>query len=133
MLNPDEIVSSRGCRRLRHWFLGLCSFDSLGIGRLGLCFALSLERIGLHVLGIDQNEKYVRSIQSLSFSSEEPGVTEALQKSKCFETSCDFMKCVSAKMLFIFVQTPTTGGEKFYDHTFLSEVLMRLVHACRLV
>ena len=48
----------------------------LGIGRLGLCFALTLERAGLKVIGVDVNEGYVRKIASKELVSDEPGLTE---------------------------------------------------------
>ena len=31
----------------------------IGIGRLGLCFALTLERGGYNVLGVDIKEEYI--------------------------------------------------------------------------
>ena len=34
----------------------------IGIGRLGLCFALTLERAGLRVVGVDVNDAYVMII-----------------------------------------------------------------------
>ena len=34
----------------------------IGIGKLGLCFALTLEREGFNVVGVDISETYIRSI-----------------------------------------------------------------------
>ena len=53
-------------RLSRKSILPYSEFDCavIGIGRLGLCFALTLERVGLKVIGVDMNESYVRKITS---------------------------------------------------------------------
>ena len=54
----------------------------IGIGRLGLCWALTLERGGYSVLGFDINKDYIESIQNGTFTSYEPNVNKYLKKSK---------------------------------------------------
>ena len=34
----------------------------IGVGKLGICFALTLERAGYNILGVDTSLKYVKSI-----------------------------------------------------------------------
>ena len=46
----------------------------VGIGRLGLCFALTLERIGLRVCGVDVNPDYISKVNEKSLKSDEPGL-----------------------------------------------------------
>ena len=53
----------------------------VGLGRLGLCQALTLERAGWDVLGCDIFPDYNASINSRTLRSAEPGVEEALRQS----------------------------------------------------
>ena len=39
----------------------------IGIGKLGLCFSLILEKYGFNVLGIDVDESYVNSLNNKKF------------------------------------------------------------------
>jgi len=99
----------------------------LGIGRLGLCFALTLERAGLKVLGVDVNEGYVRAISNKALTSDEPGLTRALKESENFEATTDLARAVrGTKLLFVLVPTPTDGGKYYYDHSTLSSLLVKL-------
>ena len=54
------------------------SISVIGIGKLGLCFSLVLERAGYNVMGCDINEKYVESISNKTFKTIEPKVKEYL-------------------------------------------------------
>ena len=54
----------------------------IGIGRLGLCFSLTLEKGGYDVIGVDIKQDYVNAINSKTFNSFEPGVTDHLKKVK---------------------------------------------------
>ena len=54
----------------------------IGIGRLGLCFCLTLESGGYNVVGCDVVEEYVDSINNKTLDSFEPGVNEKLKNSK---------------------------------------------------
>ena len=46
----------------------------IGLGRLGLCQALTFERAGCDVLGCDISAEYVASINMRTLQSSEPGV-----------------------------------------------------------
>ena len=54
----------------------------IGVGRLGLCWALNLERVGYDVLGVDIFPSYVESLNKKSLKSSEPRVSELLRESK---------------------------------------------------
>ena len=54
----------------------------IGVGKLGLCLSLNLEKKGFNVLGVDVVDDYVDSLNKKSFKSLEPYVTEYLKKSK---------------------------------------------------
>ena len=56
----------------------------IGVGKLGLCLALSLEDNGYNVLGCDVNQDYIDSLNKKTFFSYEKGVNELLKKSKNF-------------------------------------------------
>lgn len=88
----------------------------IGIGRLGLCLALTLEKSGYHVLGCDVNKRYVDSINSKTFHSQEEGVNELLTKSKNFKATLSIEKCLLySDNIFILVATPSLPNGK-YDH-----------------
>ena len=53
----------------------------IGVGRLGLSFALLLDSKGYDVVGCDVNEKYIESLKNKTFVSKEPGINELLQNS----------------------------------------------------
>jgi len=76
----------------------------IGIGKLGLCFALYLEKMGARVIGVDVNEDYVNKINSKTLFSHEPGLMEALQGAARFEATTDMDYAV--KNLFLFLSRP---------------------------
>ncbi len=52
----------------------------IGIGRIGLCFALNLEKAGFNVIGYDiRDDGYMESINDRTFTSPEKGVNELIQ------------------------------------------------------
>ena len=54
----------------------------IGIGRLGLAWALVLERAGFNIIGCDILEDYVKSINDKSFETIEPKVNDYLKNAK---------------------------------------------------
>jgi nucleotide sugar dehydrogenase len=99
----------------------------IGIGRLGLGFALLLEKCGYNVLGIDINEKYVTKLNSKKISFSEPQYNELLQQSINFRASTSLVEGINySDIIFIIVQTPNSGGEHFYDHSILSSLLVNI-------
>jgi UDPglucose 6-dehydrogenase len=99
----------------------------IGIGRLGLCFALQLERAGYDVLGIDTRRNYVESINRRSLRSPEPGVEEALRSCSLFWATQQLQELQNfpASLIYVAVATPTVarGG---YDHSGVNQVLASL-------
>jgi nucleotide sugar dehydrogenase len=97
----------------------------IGIGRLGLCTALCLERGGYNVVGVDVFPSYVEALNNKTFKSTEPRVEEFLQASKNFKATTSIDEAIShSDLLLVFVATPSTGGERHYDHSMLGKVLM---------
>jgi len=99
----------------------------IGIGKLGLGFALLLENIGYNVMGIDIFPDYVSQVNNKTLNSLEPGYNELLKNSKNFVASIDFEEGIHfSNTIFIIVQTPNSGGKNFYDHSILSNVLTKI-------
>ena len=99
----------------------------IGIGKLGLGFALTLEKIGYNVIGVDINLDYINSLNTKTFSSNEPYFNEYIQNSQNFKATTDLSEGLNhSNLIFIIVQTPNGGGEKFYDHSILSNLLTKI-------
>jgi len=98
----------------------------IGIGKLGLCFALTLEKSGYNVVGVDIVEDYVKSINDKRLVTSEPGVREHLRASKNFRATVDIREAVEhSDILFVVVATPSlsNGG---YDHSQIDSVVEKL-------
>lgn len=99
----------------------------LGIGRLGLGLALLIEKVGYNVCGVDIFPSYVKCLNNKIFKTKEPGYEELLKNSKNFHATTDLQEGLNhSDIIFIVVQTPNGGGDKFYDHTILSNLLMKI-------
>lgn len=100
----------------------------LGIGKLGLCYALNLEQNGYAVVGIDVNKAYVDALNSKSFSSNEPQVNELLKKSENFYCSSDIKDIVVSDIAVIFVMVATPSlPDGSYDHTQIDSIAEELM------
>lgn len=99
----------------------------IGVGKLGLGFALLLERANYNVLGIDISPQYVDQLNKKTAKFSEPQYNELLQQSANFKASTDLQAGLDhSDIIFILVQTPNGGGNKFYDHSILSNLLERI-------
>ena len=99
----------------------------LGIGRLGLGLALLIEKAGYNVLGIDINEEYINKLNNKTFKTKEPEYEKLLINSKNFRASLDLEEGLEhSDIIFIMVQTPNSGGNKFYDHSIVSNLLEKI-------
>lgn len=98
----------------------------IGIGKLGLCFALTLERAGYNVLGLDLDPKYVDSINNKTLVSTEPNLENYLQENKNFEATTDLEKTLSfSDVLFVVVATPSLDNGR-YDHSQVDNLIGKL-------
>ena len=99
----------------------------LGLGRLGICFAVVLERAGYHVTGVDVSTLTVDAVNRRHCDSSEPGLAEGLSGSTRLIATTNLSEGVAdAQAIFILVPTPNSGGRNFYDHSILSNVLFKL-------
>lgn len=119
----------------------------VGLGRLGLCQALTLERVGYDVLGCDVFPAYVDSINNKTLQSDEPDVVSMLRARRespsrpCLhpaspESDALFVRSTKLRatlsleavldhsdLVMVVVATPTGIGEHAYDCGTLSRVL----------
>ena len=72
----------------------------LGAGRLGICFALLLDKAGYEVIASDIREDYVSNLRSGIIKTSEPQVSKLLSESKNITNivltnirSNDFVSC----------------------------------------
>ena len=89
----------------------------IGIGKLGLCFSLTLENAGYNVLGIDVCQTYVDEVNNKTLLSCEPDVEKRLKRSTNFTASTQLCDGLShSDILFVIVATPSYESGR-YDHT----------------
>ena len=99
----------------------------LGIGRLGLGLALLIEKEGYNVCGVDIFPEYVKCLNDKTYKTKEPEYENLLKNSKNFHATTNLEEGLNfSDIVFIIVQTPNSGGERFYDHTILSNLLMKI-------
>jgi UDPglucose 6-dehydrogenase len=99
----------------------------IGIGRLGLGLTLLIEKGGYNVCGVDIFPNYVTSLNKKTYQTKEPKYEELLQNSNNFHATTNLGEGLNhSDIIFIVVQTPNGGGDKFYDHAILSNLLMKI-------
>ena len=89
----------------------------IGIGKLGLCFALTLERAGYSVVGVDISPEYVTIVNNKTLQSTEENVERFLLESKKFTATTSLLEAIEhSDVLFVVVATPSLENGR-YDHT----------------
>ena len=98
----------------------------IGIGKLGICYALNLERAGYDVLGVDVNQEYVDAINNKEIESPEPEVSDLLTSSKNFRATTDLKEAIDfSGILFILVRTPSLENGR-YDHSTVDDLIEKI-------
>tara|TARA_Y100000389_G_scaffold136357_1_gene133911 strand:+ start:11491 stop:12597 length:1107 start_codon:yes stop_codon:yes gene_type:complete len=99
----------------------------VGVGRLGLGLALLIEEAGYNVCGVDILPSYVKLLNDKIFRTKEPEYETLLKNSKKFKATTDLQEGLNhSDIIFIIVPTPNGGGERFYDHSTLSNLLLKI-------
>jgi UDPglucose 6-dehydrogenase len=98
----------------------------LGIGRIGICLAINLERAGYDVLGIDKRQEHVASVAAGNFSSSEPGVEEALRAVRSLHVAADIGALREFRPGIVFIAVETTTGVEEYDQSPADRALAEL-------
>lgn len=95
----------------------------IGIGKLGLSFALLAEKKGLNVIGSDISQKYVDLINNKTLKSLEPNIEHFLNSSKKLKaTTSNFEVILNSDLIWTFVQTPSLPDGS-YDHSNIENVI----------
>lgn len=98
----------------------------IGLGRLGLSFALNLDRIGYEVIGVDINTELVQQIKDRTFKTHEPFVSELLLSSNQLKASTDFSNLKGVGHVLCFVATPSNGDGSF-SHEQVDNAISELI------
>lgn len=89
----------------------------IGIGKLGLCFALNLDHAGFQVTALDRDEVVVKQVNAKNLRSHEPQVEEMLRQASKIEatTSMEAFLASGVELVFLVVATPSLPDGS-YDH-----------------
>ena len=100
----------------------------IGVGRLGICTALVLEKAGFHVLCYDVNEQIRHAIKTRKIMSNEPGVSDMLANAKNIVAVDSLEKMIHLDIFFCVVATPSLSDGS-YNHQYvdsMAEEIMRV-------
>lgn len=98
----------------------------VGIGKLGLCLALNLEKKGFEIIGVDVSPGYVDSLNNKTFISDELGVNELLRESKNLLCTTDLSESLRNNLIFLVVATPSLPDGN-YDHSYVDQVVEKYI------
>ena len=86
----------------------------VGVGRLGICFALLLEQAGHRILGSDIRANYVAGLNRKEITTNEPQLAEMLTASKNFRATTDTRQVVKENdIIYIMVATPSLADGNY--------------------
>lgn len=86
----------------------------VGVGRLGICFALLLEQAGHSVLGSDIRANYVANLNKKQITTNEPQVAAMLADSTMFTATTDTRQVVEqSDVIYIMVATPSLADGSY--------------------
>ena len=90
----------------------------IGIGKLGLCFALNLDLAGFEVTALDKNAAYVDEVNARTLKSHEPQVEEMLANAGNVYATTDMQEFLASgvHLIFVVVATPSLPDGS-YDHS----------------
>jgi nucleotide sugar dehydrogenase len=92
----------------------------VGVGRVGICIALYLDKIGHNVSCYDINDDIIKAINNKEINSVEPHVKEYLKNSNLIAHK--FPSYVDNDIIIILVQTPSLENNS-YDHSYIDNVI----------
>lgn len=99
----------------------------IGIGKLGLAFALNADAKGFNVIGVDINQKYIDCLNNKIITSYEPGIKNLLINNNNFVATSDLYKAiVHSNNIFLVVATPTDPLYG-YDHSQINNIVNKLI------
>ena len=99
----------------------------IGIGRLGLCWALHLEKNGYDVVGVNVNKEYVDRLNNKTFNSKEPSVNEYLKNSSNFVATTRLDLAIHHSNIIYIVVATNTLESGHYDHSIIDIIVNDLI------
>ncbi len=105
----------------------LCSHNIsvIGVGRLGLSYALTLAEAGHRVLGVDVHSGYIASLNEKTLDVGEPGINTLLRESQNFRATTSLKEALDFADICLIVVSTTVGTEGYNFeglNTLLSEI-----------
>jgi len=95
----------------------------IGVGRLGICFALLLDRAGHAVIASDIRTNYVAALNRGEIQTQEPGVTELLAHKKSIQFTTDTRAVIQhSDVIYVMVATPS-AADGSYDVSAVDRVV----------
>ena len=85
----------------------------IGVGRLGICFALLLDRAGHQVMGCDIRSNYIAGLQRRQISTTEPGVADMLDSCHIDFTTDTRAVIAHSDVIYVMVATPSLADGKY--------------------
>lgn len=98
----------------------------LGVGRLGICTALCLEKAGYDVYCYDINKNIVDAINTRNMPSPEPGVTKMLSEAKNIHATSSLEDVMNISIFFCVVATPSLEDGS-YNHSYLDTLVNDII------
>jgi UDPglucose 6-dehydrogenase len=102
------------------------SLGVIGVGRLGICTALVLEKAGYNVLCYDVNEGIRNAINKRHLESPEKGVTSMLAEAKNIHAVDSLTKILEVDTLFCVVPTPSLPDGS-YNHLYIETLTDEMI------
>lgn len=94
----------------------------IGVGRLGICFALLLDRAGYRVVGSDIRTNYITALNRKEIKTNEPGVAEMLINSHISFTTDTRAVIEFSEIVYVMVATPSLADGS-YDVSAVERVI----------
>lgn len=95
----------------------------IGVGRLGICFALLLDRAGHDVMASDIRTNYVAALDRGEINTNEPGVADLLAQKKKIKFTTDTRRVIEhSDVIYVMVATPS-AADGSYDISAVERVV----------
>ena len=86
----------------------------IGVGRLGICFALLLDRAGHDVMASDIRTNYVAALNRGEIHTQEPGVADMLANKKAIQFTTDTRQVIQhSDVIYVMVATPSAADGRY--------------------
>lgn len=99
----------------------------IGVGKLGLCYALTFEHAGCLVWASSYKQDYIQNLTQKITDSVEPGVTEMLARSQNIKFTTDNHAVIeNCDIIYVMVATPSLA-EGNYDVSAVEQVVQDIL------